>query len=210
MGNNKMANSLMFMVYSDETGSNITLSPRFADGNSEPEHTKDIVVEVRPGSGIANGVMTAAAMCYNCRSWSGGSVNVNNTKASFIFAHGPDEDFKSDSTNAALKRHAGYGSFTMDLTTAEGSKTVPIVSYGDTTGTTQNSLKSDRDLGPPFHAALMITAFVIIMPLGVLILRVIESPKWHGINQAVSAFIALVGVCFAVYISTLYNRVRPA
>ncbi|KAH8596445.1 hypothetical protein B0O99DRAFT_620456 [Bisporella sp. PMI_857] len=208
MGSNKMDNSMIFMMYADSTGSNITLSPRFGNGNYEPSYTKDITVSVLPGSGIANGIMTANAMCKNCRSWDGGKVDAADSKAPFIFATGPDEDLESNSLSAGVKRHANYGSFTLDLTKAMGSKSVPIAATADFAGTVQNSNKRDRDLAPPFHAFFMIFVFVCLLPAGVLILRVLNSPRWHGINQTISVVFAMIGVALGFYIGTLYNRSR--
>ena len=54
----------------------------------------------------------------------------------------------------------------------------------------------------------MILTFVGLMPLGIMILRIFNSPKWHGINQASSAGVALLGAGLGIYIGTMYNRVR--
>jgi hypothetical protein len=206
MGSNKMANSLIFMAYPDSTGKNITLSPRLAHGHVEPSHT-NLSVTVLPGSGIANDIMTVNAMCTNCRSWKGGSIDPANTAAQFIFAVGPDGDLKSNSGSANIKRHAEYGTFTMDLKKALGVKGVPVALTADTAGTTQNSLKTDHDVAPPLHACIMILVFVGLMPFGVLVLRIFNSPKWHGLNQSLSASGALLGAGLGIYISTMYNRV---
>ena len=207
MGSGKMDNSLIFMMYANTTGG-VTLSPRFADGNTEPEYTKDIVIELRTGSGVVGGFMTANAVCQKCRGWKGGKVDPTNSKAPFIFATGPDENLKSNSLTASVKRHSNYGSFVMDLTKAMGAKTVPVADMSNFVGTTQNSNKRDRDLAPPFHAFFMIAAFVGFMPLAVFILRILNRPAWHGIAQSVSLLVALIGVALGFYIGTLYNRVR--
>jgi hypothetical protein len=53
-------------------------------------------------------------------------------------------------------------------------------------------------------------AFVGLMPAGVLILRVLKSPRWHGLNQTASAALALIGAFLGIYAGTMYNRVsRP-
>jgi hypothetical protein len=96
----------------------------------------------------------------------------------------------------------------MDLTRAVGKAGVPAgVVTSDTSGTVQTSDKTDHDFAPPLHAAVMILAFVVLMPLGVLILRILNSPKWHGFNQALSAVVAIIGLFLGIYISTMYNRV---
>jgi hypothetical protein len=205
MGNDKMADTLMFILYADSTGKNITLSPRQTSGNVEPTYTKDIEVHVLAESGIFNGIIKANAMCKNCRSWGKHSINQNDTAAKFIYSSGSGS-LKSNSLSAGLRQHSSHGSFTMDLTKAYGKAGVPTTT-SDTSGTVQTSEKSDRDVAPALHAFAMILAFVGLMPLGVVILRILNSPKWHGFNQAISALVALIGMALGVYIGTLYNRV---
>lgn len=206
MGNNQMDDTLMFILYSDSTGNNITLSPRRGHGNTEPTYTKDIEVNVLAESGIFNGMMKANAMCKNCRSWGERSISPNDTAAKFIYSSGSGS-LESNSLSAGLRRHSSYGSFTMDLTKAYGKAGVPITT-SDTSGTVQTSSKSDHDVVPALHACAMILAFVGLLPLGVIVLRILNRPKWHGFNQALSALVALIGVCLGFYVGTLYNRVR--
>ena len=206
MGSNEMANSLIFMAYSDSTGRNITLSPRLVYDHVEPSLT-NLSVTVLPGSGIANDTMTVNAMCTNCRSWKGGSIDPTNNAAQFIFAVGPGGSINSDSGSANIKRHAKYGTFTMDLTKALGVKGVPVSLTADSEGTAQDSLTNDHDFAPPLHAVIMTLSFVVLMPLGYMLMRIFQSPKWHGLNQSLSATGALVGAGLGVYISTMYNRV---
>lgn len=202
-----MDGTLMFMVYADSTGKNITLSPRLSNGHVEPSYTKNVGISVLPGSGISNGIMTANVMCTNCRSWGKHSLSPNDTQAMFIFGSG-DGSLKSNSLTAGIKRHSSYGSFTMDLTKAYGKAGVPAGAVtSDTSGTVQTSNKTDHDFAPALHAAVMILAFVVLMPLGVFILRILNSPKWHGFNQTLSAIVAIIGVFLGIYIGTMYNRV---
>jgi hypothetical protein len=207
MGNNKMDDTLMFMAYKDSTGVNITLSPRLSYGHTEPSYTNNVSVSVLPGSGIANGNMTVNAMCSNCRSWKGGSIDPTNTAAKFIFAVGPDGSIDSNSGNANIKRHATYGAFTMDLTKAVGTAGVPIPVTADTSGTIETQDQADHDFSAALHACIMILAFVGLMPVGVMILRVLKSPRWHGLNQTLSAALAILGVFLGIYAATMYNRV---
>ena len=197
----------MFMMYADSSGTKVTLSPRIGNGNYEPAYTKEFVVELMPGSGIANDRMTANVRCQDCQVWSGGKIDSSNTKAPFIFARGPDGKFRSNSMDASVKRHAVYGSFTLDLTKAMGSKAVPNADYADRGGTVQLSRKSDRDLAPPFHAVFMLFVFVGLLPVGVMILRILNRPKWHGVNQAISVLLAFIGIALGFYIGTMYQRV---
>jgi hypothetical protein len=206
-----MAGSLMLMVYSDSTGKNVTISPRHPDGSkkkhNEPSYESGVSVQLLAGSGISNGTMTANGMCQNCRSWDGGSVNSTNTEASFIFATGPPGNIKSDSTSADINRHDKYGIFVMDLTKALGTATVPVASTADSDGTVQTSVTNDSDIVPIIHAVCMVLAFAGLMLFGVFLLRVSQSPKWHGINQTIATIIGFVGAIMGIVVGMKYNRV---
>ncbi|KAH7356766.1 hypothetical protein BKA65DRAFT_214470 [Rhexocercosporidium sp. MPI-PUGE-AT-0058] len=208
MGSDKMDDSLIFMAYSDSSGKNVTLSPRLSYGHVEPSYTKDITVEVLPGTQIVDGNYTVNAMCKNCRSWKGGSIDPTNTAAKFIYATGPGGNLKSNSLTAGIKRHDLYGAFTMDLTKAFGVKGVPAIQFADATGTVQTQDSSDRDFAPPAHAVLMILAFVGLMPVAVMVLRILNSPKWHGVAQTASALVALIGAGVGIKAGMQYNRTK--
>lgn len=207
MGNNQMKDTLMFIMYADSTGKNVTVSPRLSYDNTEPSYTSNVTYTVALGSGISNGTMTASVLCHNCRSWKGGSIDPTNTAARFVFASGPGGSLNSNSVTANLQRHSSYGTFTMDLTKAVGAGQFPSIVTADTSGTVQDTDESDDDFLPALHGAFMIIAFVGLMPTGVLILRVMHSVKWHALNQTLSAAVALVGVFVGIYCGTMYNRV---
>ena len=207
MGNNKMDHTLMFMMYADATGNNITISPRLSSSHTEPSYTSNVTYTVEAGSGISNGVMTANVVCQNCRSWEGGSIDPTNTAAPFIFAAGPGGSLNTNSVSADIKRHSIYGSFTLDLTKALGIGQMPYPATADSSGTVQDTDKTDHDFPAAFHACLMILAFVGLMPFGVFVLRVLNSPILHGWNQALSVAVALLGVVLGIYSATMYNRV---
>jgi hypothetical protein len=209
MGNDEMSGTLMWYAYKDSSGENVTFSPRLSSGHVEPSYSSgiDANVTVLAGTGISNGNYTVNAMCHNCRTWKGGSIDPTNTKAKFIFASGPNGDIKSNNKNANTKRHSSYGSFEMDLTKAVGIKQVPVAAFADSTGTKETEHKTDGDWAPALHACIMIFAFVGLMPVGVMILRILNSPRWHALNQTLSLALALIGSAMGIYIGTMYNRV---
>ncbi len=207
MGSDKMENSLMFMMYADTTGKNVTISPRLSSGHVEPSYISSLSIMAKAGTGIANGNMTFNGMCINCRSWKGGSIDPTNTEAKFIWGLGPSGSLNTNSQGASIKRHATYGAFQMDLTKAFGIRGVPIAWAADTSGTKELQDKSDHDVSPRLHAAIMIFAFVVMMPLGIFLLRVLDQPKWHGFHQILSALIAILGAALGINVGTVYNRV---
>jgi hypothetical protein len=52
----------------------------------------------------------------------------------------------------------------------------------------------------------MIISFLGLMPIGLLILRVVDNVRWHGLNQTLSV-VALIGAFVGIYLGTMYNRV---
>jgi hypothetical protein len=109
-----------------------------------------------------------------------------------MWANGPSEKLESSDKNAAIKRHAIYGVFEMDLTSAVGTPGIPVPINSQTSKQTREKT-GDSDLILIIHAFLMIVTFVALMPAGVIILRVVGNPKWHGINQTISAGVGFVG-----------------
>ncbi|TGO42373.1 hypothetical protein BHYA_0009g00520 [Botrytis hyacinthi] len=209
MGSNKMKDSLMFMMYADSTGKNVTLSPRIASGESEPSHTTDIVVESLAGTGISNDTLTWNGRCLNCTSWKGGSLGpTTNQNATFIWANGPPGTLKSNSLHADVKRHDSYGVFSMDLSKAVGTSGVPAIPTSNSKGTIEIFQKGDSNISSAAHAVLMVLVFVGLLPLGIVILRFLNSPRWHALNQTISLAIALIGVGLGAKLGTLYNRTK--
>lgn len=200
----------MIMVYSDPSGKNVTVSPRLGSSHVEPSFTDTVGITVLPGTGIKGNTTTVNAKCSNCRKWKNGSIDPKNTAAKFIFATGPDGHLNTHSLTAGIKRHASYGAFKMDLTKAGavGDGAVPILATADTTGVEQTKDKTDHDFSSAAHACIMILAFVGLMPIGIMILRILNLPKWHGVWQAFSVVVALIGVCLGIYIGTFYSRTK--
>jgi hypothetical protein len=86
------------------------------------------------------------------------------------------------------------------------------ISNGAVLSTTNNAgadekAESDGDKVGPAHAVIMIVAFLVIFPLGAILLRFLESVKIHGIVQGVGVLAAVVGVGIGIYLSTMYNHV---
>ncbi len=210
MGNDKMEDSLIFMAYAASNGKDITLSPRLSYGHIEPSYTPDVNFTLETGSGIANGNYTINAICTNCRSWKGiktDALNPTNTAAKFIFASGPSGSLNTNDMRVSLKRHSSFGAFTMNLNDAFGKRGMPIIQYADFGESKETQDKKDNDFSSVLHGCVMILAFVGLMPMGILILRLLGSVKYHGWNQAASSAIGIIGAFLGVYCGTMYNRV---
>lgn len=60
---NMMRGANMFVIYLDESGQNITLSPRIGQRHREPKFSTDATVTLLEGSGIVDGKLTANIRC---------------------------------------------------------------------------------------------------------------------------------------------------
>jgi hypothetical protein len=207
LGSRTMAGTLILLVYSSSNGKNVTLSPRLTQGHVEPSYTSTVDVKILPGSGISNGLMTVNALCSNCRSWKTGSLDVADTKQEMILAVGPEGSINSDSKSASLKRHATYSHFNMDLVSATGPAGVPTNFANMSNAQKEGYDTNDHNYASGLHAFIMVFTYLGLMPFGILVLRVVNSVRWHLINQVFAVFLAFIGAVVGVYAGTFFNRV---
>lgn len=209
-----MPGSLMFMIYPSASEKNVTFSPRLATDHTEPEFYPSLDFEtLTNATGLMNETTYVySAVCHNCRNWRGGSLDVNSTSQQFIFATGPGGNSGSDSDQASVKLHYEHGAFTMDMRRATGPAG-PAVLNLDTADDNEGSVlvgepvEGMNDWIAVIHAVFMIGCFVGLLPLGVLILRLGEWVRWHGLNQGVAMVGIIVGLGLGIKAGTLYNRV---
>lgn len=153
MGSRKMDNSFMILAYRGSTGNNVTISPRLSSGHTEPVWTSKATIEVLSGTGVSNGTIVANGRCINCRSWQGGSLDVNSSAQDMIYATGPSGNINSDSLAADTRIHNNYGVFTMNMPKATGDGGVPAIATVNS-GATQLSSGSNTDWWPALHGKL--------------------------------------------------------
>lgn len=172
----------------------------------------DVVVT---DSATKSGVNSIDAVCKNCTTRSLGLLDKTSTKQPFLFGLGPtSETVSSDSKTATIPRHAVFGSFTLDMMQAS-SLTAGVPTTNADNGSYMSSgcacieggAHNDYDWGRPIHGVIMAVAFVLLFPIGVLVLRVLESFLWHGIIQAVAWVFVIIGAGSGVYLSEEYNVV---
>lgn len=60
-----MAGANIMVIYADQSGTNVTLSPRLGLGHFMPNYNPDAKVTLLDGSGIKDGVMTANVRCMD-------------------------------------------------------------------------------------------------------------------------------------------------
>jgi hypothetical protein len=213
---NEMDDSFMIVVYAGEDDSEVTISPRVAiDGTSEPTYYPRISCETTGASSMTSSLMVVNAVCRNVTAWEKARVDLTSTEQPFIFALGPGDSMHSDSLSAPMLRHQIYGQFTLDMTVSasNGEGGTPAPNSGNSytiqgASAAEDVKTGDNDWGAIIHAIVMCLAFVIVFPLGGLLLRMLDSVRWHAICQFIALVITLVGSGIGLYISFGYNRSR--
>lgn len=186
-----------------------TLSTRYSTGEKEPKYLS----EMKPDTNASNknGIFSADAHYRNIPSWMQDRIDMNSTKQPFIFALGPKlHDHVDGSPTAMIQRHVVYGRFTMDMTKAVSSSAPEANGENGTwisnSASSAFGVSSDFDAGSAIHAVVMCLAFVIIFPLGALLLRIV-SVRVHYMVQLAASILVIVGIGSGIYISMEYNRV---
>lgn len=206
----------MLMAYASADAQNVTLSPRLAHSETEPQYYSGLEYEtIANSTGLVNeSTFMYSAVCYNCRTWpNGGKIDVNSTAQKFIFATGPYGDLTTNNKQESVRKHDEYGVFTMDLlhaTGAAGPVTLNSSTVDDGSALVGKITENDRDWIAVFHAIIMIGCFVGVLPLGVLLLKLGKWVRWHGVNQGFALIAIIVGFGLGIKTGTLYNRVSTS
>ncbi|KAL1297090.1 hypothetical protein AAFC00_004673 [Neodothiora populina] len=120
----QMAGAQMFVLYTDASGTNVTLSPRLSTGHSMPTYNSAAQVTLLDGTGVSNGVMTANFRCSSCSSWSGGDMDFTSSSGNFIYATRTGSGLDSDSPSASISQHNNHNDFQFDFTEARGGDSI--------------------------------------------------------------------------------------
>ncbi|CAI4212268.1 unnamed protein product [Parascedosporium putredinis] len=215
LGSEDMDGALVLMVYVRSPPFLLRhkrhLLPRYARGHYEPAYYPNFEYRTLPGTGVTDNHFVVSAHCLSgCRSWPGGYIDVSDDNQKAIFALGPKETFRSNDPAAPLRYHSRYGSFKIALGRTRGAGDAPEVSDGSSNQGTEPHMQRNGRWDPKstMHAVFMILVFVVLLPLGVFILRIGNSPKWHAVNQFISLLGALVGFALGILTSFHYQRSR--
>ncbi|EOD46572.1 putative integral membrane protein [Neofusicoccum parvum UCRNP2] len=219
----QMKGALMFLVYHDSRGENVTLSPRVASGENEPSYRSSIDCSVYESDGIPRvgvfrdnstdgDVYSVNAQCKDVKSAVPDlSLDLESTSQPFIFAVGPwDHDLYSNEKDAGIRRHEYYGAFSMNMTQAtEHNATAAGTAFGtQMEGAEQKGSlrRDDGNRGAATHAVFMCGTFLFIFPVGVVLLRSFERVMWHAGAQAGGLLVICAGVGLGIWISKYYNK----
>ncbi|PFH57166.1 hypothetical protein XA68_15426 [Ophiocordyceps unilateralis] len=221
-----MAGSLMFIVYGDPgSGSNPMVSIRTVNGHRQPHlvQKQDMAgADIRLlqttwlSSSDAEYSAQIALVCYSCDLWPGLSLSA--ASQPWIWAWNKKQQFQAYSSDAELDMHAhhagngGWGSFFVDmgrsLSDDVGYPSLPpirpgIAMVGSWEGGRMGMLNSpSANPLPRLHGLCMLTAFLLLFPLGIVIIRsgMKEAFRRHWILQASAAGLVTVGVGLAIAI----------
>lgn len=87
------------------------------------------------GSNVTKDFTEVQLQCSNCTTWTGGSVDIESSSGSFIWAYG--ETAPSDPSNPAspFQQHQDHGNFKLNLKAAQtNSNNPPTISVGSSDG----------------------------------------------------------------------------
>ena len=94
----------------------------------------------------------------------------------------------------------------MDMTQALGD-TIPKLGNATSPGVINVSRTRDGNYAESGHGFIMVLAFLIIFPIGILMVRTLERVKLHLILQSIGLGLVVLGLALGIVISGYYNRV---
>ncbi|KAL2885462.1 integral membrane protein [Ceratocystis lukuohia] len=193
-----MAGANMFLMYTDGAG-NVTVSTRYATGEVEPYAQTDTRITILEGTGISNNVMTANFVCENCNTWGTGSMDLSSSETEWMSAWKTGAPLDSTSQDASIQIHDNTGEFPVDLTAAViASDSNPFVAANANSASNGTVLVSSTGGGGgggnkdllKVHGWIMASMFVMLYPLGTVIMPALHQWAIHGIIQ----IIAMIGM----------------
>ncbi|TVY36922.1 hypothetical protein LOCC1_G007421 [Lachnellula occidentalis] len=213
----QMMGANIFMIYANSAGTNVTLSPRSGIGEKPPATDSAASVSLLDGSGISNGTMSANVKCSNCNSWSAGSMSFTDASSKWIWAYKSGDPISSDSATAAVTFHSKFGTTEFDLTQAAGGNSANPFTAASAATTTSSSAKGSGSGGPPeyftavliAHATLLPIAFVLMMPMGAMAIRLLSFKGliWVHAGWMIFAYaISIAGMGMGIWIALEVNK----
>lgn len=207
-----MTSADMLLVYANGKG-NVTLSPRFSSGHEQPTYDANIDTELLEGSGIANGVMTANIRCGNCAR--NGKINFGSTSGTWIHARQSGSPLNTEEQQATITEHTEYGVFTWDFTPAVGGEsTNPFTNANSnqitqSTSSADNTSSSNRTTMILAHGILASLAFLILFPVGAILIRLASFPSLIWIHAGIQ-LLAWVLFIVAFSLALAYTSQSPS
>lgn len=218
LGSDDMFGALMFIIYQGETSGSVTFSPRVSYHNYEPEYYGELPYKVFDNlTTVADGFMSVTAQINDLRwpqmeSPNGGWFDYSRPDEPAIYALGPKQTLYSDAKDANLRFHEEFGVVAVNLKRTHTFEDIPALNKDTKSdGITLRYNKSNQvDTRSTLHATFMVLAVLVLLPLGVVFLRVTKWTRWHGFTQLIALIIILAAVGLGIADSFYYRRVRTA
>lgn len=200
----QMRGANIFVVYTSESGNNITVSPRLGEGHFEPLYNPNARISVLNDSGVSNGIITANVRCDSCISWPGGSENVTSSSSPWIWAVKYGAPLNSSDVSADIAIHDDNGLAFVNMKKATGGSlenpfaNATIVTSAEPSETFDVESFHRQRIA---HAVLTIVAFVIMFPffaLGLHLFPTTWTVNTHGFLQLLTLAIAAVGTALGI------------
>ena len=184
----------------------LTVSPRLATSHSEPAFAPTINLDLLNGTGIYDDLFVLRARCSNCRVWTAGFLDASSTQHPMTFAFGPATRLQSNDKAAPLKRHARYGTFTMDMVAATGAGAGVPLPEGQLKGVQAGRLVKDGDAKDRAHAVVGCVALFVLWPVNVVLAGFFKNIRIHvGFSVGIMGFLV---VAFGLGIATSGQYIR--
>ncbi|KAJ4384949.1 hypothetical protein N0V86_000554 [Didymella sp. IMI 355093] len=182
-----MTNSDMFIMYTDGNG-NVTLSPRYSTGESQPQYDADLDVELLSGSGVANGVMTANFRCGNCSRSDG--VHFGGQSGQWIHARRSGAAMNSVDAQSSFQQHDDHGGFTWLYSNATGGASANPFAVSDTVISTTAASSSSGSTATLIivHGIFASLAFLVFFPIGAIIMRLGKFNNVLAVHVSIQVF----------------------
>ncbi|KAH7112882.1 hypothetical protein B0J11DRAFT_542169 [Dendryphion nanum] len=199
-----MAKSLMFIFYPSQDGNNVTISPRIANGHTEPIFAPNIRLEIQDGTRVNDSMFIAKFICKSCRD--SGFIDARNSQHPMMYAFGPGHRLQSNALNAPLKRHMRYGQFNMDMLAATGAPIELFPQRIETGVERVGDLKRDHDRANVAHTIMGCLALFVLWPLNVILAGFFKRISIHiGMSILIVVFL-IVSYALGIATSHQFNR----
>lgn len=214
-----MSGADIFLLYQDGDG-NVTLSTRQAKGHKMPEWSEVSGVDLIEGSGVTNGRMVANVRCADC-----GSLDLKGDN-DWIAAWKAGEPIDSSNPRAPIEYHDSRVMFSVDFSQASISSDANPFWKSEDSGDSEDSGNSEDsgDSGDSgnsgdeggsavteeegdktdtlvlAHGVVMAIVFVVLYPLGAMVMPLLGKWFIHSASQLVAFLLMWAGFgCGYVY-----------
>ncbi|MBA7492110.1 hypothetical protein ES702_02659 [subsurface metagenome] len=195
----------IFVMYANGQG-NVTVSPRLGKGHFEPQHDTTANLTLLQGSGVHGYRMVANILCSDCYSWPGGSMDFASNGSWWLWAAHAGLPLDTSDVQASLQQHQVYGSFFWNIAAAQGGQdgvnpflgnSAANVTYDIVGRPVPVKVWHPNDSIPIAHSVLASTAFLVLFPIGAIVMRVTELHRLVWLHAGVQ--IASYAVLFAAF-----------